>query len=126
MFIHLVNTVNGRRARLDAGTLSKVLHLATFHGWSAERGGASPALTSWDTQIVLPYIAPYLSGTVSDTDAASLVAGLKRVVISEGSELAPEIYMAVLGLIAVANTGRFEVHAEITPDEATTPVSKRL
>jgi hypothetical protein len=126
MFIHVVNSVSGRRARLEAQTLSKVLHLAAFHGWRPERIGTPPPVASWDTQIIMPYMTPYLSGTVSDTDAASLVASLKRVVTSEGAGLASEVYLALLGLIAVGASGQFEVHAEFTPDDEMSPLSRRL
>ena len=57
--------------------------------------------------MVMPYLTPYLSGTVSDTDAAGLLAGLRRVLASEGVGLPSEVYLAVLGLIAIAEGGGF-------------------
>src|SRR5438445_10596274 len=102
MFIQIANPVSGRRARIEVRTLGKVLHLATFHGWNPELITSRPPLASWDTDIVMPYVTLYLSGTVSDTDAAGLAAGLKVVLASEGSGLPSEVYLAVLGLIAIA------------------------
>ena len=92
--------------------LSKALHLACFHGWRPERLDAPPPLGSWDTEIVRSYVRPYLSGTVSDADAGGLLAGLRRVQASEAAGLESEIYLAVLGLIAIAEGGGFDLQFE--------------
>jgi len=97
---------------MEARALSKVLHLACFHGWRPELLDAPPPLASWDTEIVMPYVTPYLSGTVSNSDADGLAAALKRVLASEGSGLQSEIYVAVLGLTAIAEGGGFNLKLE--------------
>ncbi|PYM12905.1 MAG: hypothetical protein DME18_10230 [Verrucomicrobia bacterium] len=112
MLIQVVNPTTGRRAKVEARILSKVLHLACFQGWQPERLDAPPPLGSWETEIVMPYVTPYMSGTVSDTDAAGLLAGLRRVQASEADGLESEVYMVVLGLIAIAEGGRFELQPE--------------
>jgi hypothetical protein len=117
MFIQVTNPVSGRRGRIHARALAKVLHLATFHGWRPERIGWRAPIASWDTRIVMPYVTPYLSGVVSNSDAAGLVIALKDVLSSEGSGLASDIYLAVLGVIAIAEGGGFELNAEITSPE---------
>lgn len=118
MFIQVVNPVSGRRARMEARTVSKILHLASFHGWQPERAGAPPPSASWDTEIVMPYVTPYLCGTVSNTDAENLLRGLKRVLASEGSGLQSDLYLALLGLIAIAEGGEFELNPEAAPPGA--------
>lgn len=117
MFIQVTNPVSRRRARIHARALAKVLHLATFHGWRPERIGWRAPIASWDTRIVMPYVTPYLSGVVSNSDAAGLVIALKDVLSSEGSGLPSDIYLAVLGVIAVAEGGGFELSAEIVSPE---------
>ena len=97
---------------METRILSKVLHLACFQGWRPERLDAPPPLGAWETEIVMPYVAPYLSGTVSDTDAAGLLVGLRRVQASEADGLESEVYLAVLGLIAIAEGGGFELQLE--------------
>ena len=94
---------------MEAKTLGKVLHLAAFHGWQPERISWRPSSASWDTQMVMPHVGPYLSGSVPASDAAGLVGGLKHVLASEGPGLSSDIYMALLSLIAVADGGGFEM-----------------
>jgi len=65
----------------------------------------------------MPYVTPYLSGVVSNSDAAGLVIALKDVIASEGSGLASDIYLAVLGVVAIAEGGGFELNAEIASPE---------
>ena len=112
MIIQVVNPVSGRRARIERRILGKVLHLACFRGWCPERLDSPPPSSSWDTEMVMPYLTPYLSGTVSDTDAAGLLAGLRRVLASEGAGLPSEVYLAVLALIAIAEGGGFGLKPE--------------
>ena len=112
MFVQIINEVSGRRARMAARTLGKVLHLACFHDWQPERLASAPPSASWNTEVIMPYVSPYLSGSVSQADAASLAAGLKRVLASEGSGLPSELYLAVLGLLAIAEAGPFTLELE--------------
>jgi hypothetical protein len=112
MFVQIVNPVSGRRAKMEARTLGKVLHLACFHDWHPERLASQPSSASWDTEIMMPYVSPYLSGTVSDADAAALAACLKHVLASEGPGLPSDVYLGVLGLIAVASAGQFSLQPE--------------
>ena len=112
MYIQVVNPESGRRARMEARTLGKVLHLACFHDWHPERLETSPPSASWNTEVIMPYVSPYLSGSVSAADAASLTVGLKKVLASEGPGLATDLYLAVLALTAVASNGRLVLELE--------------
>ncbi len=126
MFVQLFNPQSGRRARMDSQALGKVLHLATFHGWKPERIDWLAPSASWDTQIIVPYLSPYLSGVVSDSDAARLVVALKRVLASEGAGLASDIYLTVLGLTAIAEGSGFALNPEVAPAETnSSPSSPR-
>jgi hypothetical protein len=112
MYVQIISQTAGRRARIASKTLGKVLHLACFHDWHPERLSSNPPSASWNTEVIMPYVSPYLSGSVSQTDASSLAVALKRVLTSEGSGLSSEVYLAVLGLIAVAASGPFELELE--------------
>ena len=114
--IELVSFTSGRRARMDSKTLSKVLHLAMFHGWTPERLTTQPPSASWDTEIIVPYIEPYLFGTVSDSDAAGLVKGLKRMLDSEALGLPLPVLFAAAAILAIAENGSFGIVTE-TPTE---------
>jgi hypothetical protein len=110
--IELVSFKSGRRARLDSKTLSKVLHLAMFHGWKPERLATQPPSASWDTEIIVPYIEPYLFGSVSDPDAANLVRGLKRMLESEALGLQLPVLFAASAILAIAEDGSFGLVTE--------------
>ena len=88
--------------------------MAMFHDWKPERAESTPPTASWDTEIVMPYVSTYLSGTVSNVDAAGLAPSLDRLLASEGSGLLPELYFGALALRAVAQAGAFEVDPEET------------
>src|SRR5688572_10933252 len=108
---------------MEARILGKVLHLATFHGWRPERINWRAPTASWDTKVVMPYVAPYLSGVVSNSDSTGLVVAAKRVLASEGSGLASDIYLAVLTVIAIAEGGGFELKPELAPAEQSNSTS---
>ena len=97
---------------MDSKTLSKVLHLAMFHGWTPERLTTQPPSASWDTEIIVPYIEPYLFGSVSDPDAANLVRGLKRMLESEALGLQLPVLFAAAAIVAIAENGSFGIVTE--------------
>jgi hypothetical protein len=123
VFIHAINPLSGRRTRMEARLLGKVLHLATFHSWRPERISWKAPTASWDTHVVMPYVTPYLSGVVSNSDAAGLVVALKRVLASEGSGLASDLYLAVLSITAIAEGSGFELNPDLTPAEQSKSIS---
>ena len=121
MDIELVSFTSGRRARMDPKTLSKVLHLAMFHGWTPERLTTQPPSASWDTEIIVPYIEPYLFGTVSDSDAASLVKGLKSMLDSEALGLPLPVLFAAAAILAIAENGSFGIVMDTPTDGSAQP-----
>jgi hypothetical protein len=78
-----------------------------FHGWRPERLTAQPPSASWDTEVIVPYIEPYLFGTVSSSDASALTLGLKRMLASEALGLPPQVHFAAVAILAVAESGSF-------------------
>ena len=83
-----------------------------FHGWRPERLAEQPPSASWDTQVIVPYIEPYLFGSVSNTDAAALSAGLKQMLASEALGLPAPVHFAAVAILAVAENGSFGLVAE--------------
>jgi hypothetical protein len=71
----------------------------------------------------MPYVAPYLSGVVSNSDSTGLVIAAKRVLASEGSGLASDIYLAVLSIMAIAEGGGFELKPDLAPAEQSKSIS---
>lgn len=120
MHIQLCSLTSERRIRMDSKTLCKVLHLVGFHGWRPERLESSPPSASWNTELIVPHITPYLSGALSESDAAGLAAGLRTMLASESIGLAPDIHYAALALLAISDRGPFEVVAETDPIPAET------
>lgn len=112
---------------MEVRVLGKVLHLATFHGWRPERISWKAPTASWDTGVVMPYVTPYLSGVVSNSDATGLAVALKRVLASEGSGLASDLYLAVLSVTAIAEGGGFELKPDLVPaDQSKSNSAPRL
>jgi hypothetical protein len=105
--VQLVSFDSGRRARLESKVLCKVLHLAMFHGWRPERLATQPPSASWDTELIVPYIQPYLFGTVSNSDASALAAGVKRMLASEALGLPAQVHFAAVAILAIAESGSF-------------------
>jgi hypothetical protein len=95
--------------QIESKTLCKILHLVGFHGWQPERIAGPAPSASWETQIIVPHINPYLSGAVSQADAGGLSAGLENMIAAEGLGLSPELHYAALAIKAIAKGGAFEV-----------------
>jgi hypothetical protein len=121
VLIELSSLTSERRIRMDSKTLCKVLHLVGFHGWRPERLQQPPPSASWNTELIVPHVTPYLSGALSESDAAGLAAGLRTMLASESIGLAPDIHYAALALLAISDRGPFEVIAEADPIPATAP-----
>jgi hypothetical protein len=123
VLIDLTSLTSGRRIRLESKILCKVLHLVGFHGWRPERLQTPAPSASWNTEIIVPHILPYLSGALSTSDAAGLAAGLRTMLASESLGLPPEIHYASLALLAISERGPFEV-VPVTEAIPTGPVGK--
>jgi hypothetical protein len=119
--VELVSFTSGRRVRLESKILCKVLHLAMFHGWCPERLTAQPPSASWDTEIIVPYLQPYLFGTVSEEDASALAAGLKRMLASEALGLPPQVHFAAVAILAVTEKGSFGLVLETPAGDPASP-----
>jgi len=98
-------------------TFGKLLHLARFHGWCPEKVPHEWPSRSWDTEVILPHLGPYLPGPVSESDGLSLARALREVMRSESGPLQSEEYMGLLILLKVTSQGTFEVKM-VTAEDA--------
>jgi hypothetical protein len=83
----------------------KLLHLAYFQGWRPEKVSHDWPSETWDTEIILPHLGPYMLGDVSETDARGLLAALRGLHDSEADSLDAEHYAALLTLLALLEDG---------------------
>lgn len=97
---------------MDEKSLGKLLHLAKFHGWQPERLAGDWPSQSWDTEIIMPHVAPYMAGSVGNSDALNLARGLDVALQSEAAGLDQALYFAALGLLQIARDGAFQVNVE--------------
>jgi len=109
VFIELTSSTSGRTVRLKSKALCKVLHLVNFHGWHPERLDSPPPSSSWDTQLIVSHLQPYLSCQVTDSDAANLAESLDRMLDSEAIGLQADIHFAALVLKTLAGDGAFNI-----------------
>lgn len=119
--IELISLGSGRKARIESKNLCKILHLVGFHGWQPERLQHPPPSASWETRLIVPHVNPYLSGVVSETDAAGLALGLQNMINAEGLGLSAEIHYAALAVLAIAKGGSFDVCPEAEVEAAPQP-----
>jgi hypothetical protein len=120
MTIELVSVVTGRAFKLNARAFGKLLHLARLHGWSAERVSGEWPSESWDTEIILPHLGPYIPGTVTKADADGLRKALIRA--SATGEIAGDgtIQFSAQTLMQLTRDGGFKVR--LIADETVEPV----
>jgi len=112
MTIELRSQTTGRVCKIAPKAFGKLLHLARFHGWEPEQVSGKWPSASWNTEIILPHVGAYMTGSVSKEDAQRLSSALERVIDSESSGLDQRLYFAALGVLEVAKNGDFDVALE--------------
>jgi hypothetical protein len=112
MTIELRSQTTGRVCKLAPKAFGKLLHLAKFHGWDPEQASSKWPSSSWNTEIILPHVGAYMTGSVSKEDAEKLGQALERVIDSESSGLDQRLYFAALGVLEVVKNGDFDVVLE--------------
>lgn len=91
--------------RLESRVFGKLLHLARFQGWRPEKVSYEWPSETWETEIILPHLGPYMVGDVSDTDARGLATALQQIHDNEAAALDTEEYGALLTLLALLQDG---------------------
>jgi hypothetical protein len=117
--VKLISNATGRSVEMPDRTFGKLLHLAQFNHWNAEKVEESWPSGSWNTEVILCHAYPYLPGDVSDSDARDLAGALQRCLAAQSSDLEEDLYLKAMVLFQLAKQGGFEV--QVLADEAPVP-----
>lgn len=94
---------------MSSRAFGKLLHVARSNGWQPEKEAPDYPAGSWDTEIFLPNIGPYLAGSVSKADARALQRALIRAQATGEVAMDRTLLFPAMGLLDVAREGEFEV-----------------
>ena len=109
MTLELVSEVGGRRYCITPKALGKLLHLAKLQGWQPESVPNQWPSASWDTEIILPHLGPYMPGRVSRADAEGLRIALTRALATGTVAAEGNLQLAAGALLQAARDGAFRV-----------------
>jgi len=109
MTLELVSEVNGRSYHMSPKTFGKLLHMARLQGWEPERVPNEWPSDSWETEIILPHLGPYMPGRVSRADAEGLRMALTRALATGAVAVEGTVQFAAGTLVQVAREGAFRV-----------------
>lgn len=107
--LEIMSEATGRSYKLDARAIGKVLHLARQQGWYPERVSGEWPSTTWDTEIILPHLGPYLPGRISRADAEDLRKALTRALATGAVDVEGTVHLAATTVLQVARAGAFRV-----------------
>jgi len=109
MTFELVSEVSGRTYRINPKSFGKLLHMARLNGWQPERVAHEWPSASWETEIILPHLGPYMPGRVSRVDAEGLRVALTRALATGAVAVDGTVQHASVTLLQVARAGAFRV-----------------
>ena len=109
MTLELVSEVSGRSVPIKPKELGKLLHMARLEGWLPERVPHEWPSASWETEIILPHLGPYMPGRVSRADAEKLRVALTRALATGAVAVEGTVQGAATTLLQVAREGAFRV-----------------
>lgn len=109
MTIEVESEANGRSYKMSPKAFGKLLHLARLEGWHPERVSHEWPSESWETEIILPHLGPYMPGRVSRADAEGLRIALTRALATGVVAVEGTVQYAAATLLQVARAGAFRV-----------------
>ena len=109
MTIEVMSEESGRSYKMSPRAFGKLLHLARLEGWHPERVASEWPSDSWETEIILPHLGPYMPGRVSRTDAEGLRTALTRALATGAVAVEGTVQHAAVTLLQVARAGAFRV-----------------
>lgn len=109
MILELISEANGRSYDMKPRVLGKLLHMARLEGWYPERVAHQWPSDSWETEIILPHLGPYMPGRVSRADAEGLRIALTRALATGTVAAEGTVQVAADTLLQVARDGAFRV-----------------
>jgi len=121
MTIELFSEVSGRSYKMTPKTFGKLLHMARLEGWHPERVDHEWPSESWETEIILPHLGPYMLGRVSRTDAEGLKTALTRALATGVVAIDGTAQYAAGTLLQVARAGAFRVRLRAFGEEDPQP-----
>ncbi len=121
MTFELVSGVDGRTYKMNPKAFGKLLHMARLNGWQPERVANEWPTDSWETEIIIPHLGPYMPGRVSRADAEGLRVALTRAFATGAVAVEGTVHLASVTLLQVARAGAFRVclnHSESLETES--------
>ncbi len=109
MTFELVSEVGGRTYKINPKAFGKLLHMARLNGWRPERVSSDWPSESWETEIILPHLGPYMPGRISRADAEGLRLALTRALATGAVAVEGTVQLASVTLLQVARAGAFRV-----------------
>ena len=109
MTLEIVSESSGRSYHIRPRDLGKLLHLARLEGWKPERVPSEWPSDSWETEIILPHLGPYMPGRVSRADAVGLRIALTRALATGAVAVEGTVQGAAGNLLQLAREGAFRV-----------------
>jgi hypothetical protein len=109
MMLEIVSEGSGRSHPMKPKELGKLLHMARLEGWHPERVPHEWPSASWETEIILPHLGPYMPGRVSRADAEELRIALTRALATGTVAVEGTVQGAAVILLQVAREGAFRV-----------------
>ena len=109
MTFELVSAGDGRTYRINPKAFGKLLHLARQNGWQPERVANEWPSESWETELILPHLGPYMPGRISRADAEGLKVALTRALATGAVAAEGTVQLASVTLLQVARAGAFRV-----------------
>lgn len=109
MTIEVVSEESGRSYRMSPKAFGKLLHLARLDGWQPERVPNEWPSDSWETEIILPHLGPYMPGRVSRADAEGLKVALTRALATGTVAVEGTVQYVAVTLLQVARAGAFRI-----------------
>jgi hypothetical protein len=122
MMVELVNDGGGRISKINRKALAKLLHMAWLHGWRPERVPHEWPSNSWETEIIVPHLGPYLPGYVSRSDAVELRKALTRAMATGDVAADGTVPFASMTLLQSAREGGFTVRENYAEFGETRPL----
>ena len=122
MTIELLSEINGRSYRMTPKNFGKLLHMARLEGWQPERVSSEWPCETWETEIILPHLGPYMLGRVSRADAEGLKQALTRALATGVVAIDGTVQFAASTLLQVARAGAFRVRLRASGEEDAQPV----
>ncbi len=109
MTFELLSLVDGRISHINPKEFGKLLHMARQNGWQPERVPNEWPSDSWETEIIIPHLGPYMPGRVSRADAEGLRIALTRALATGDVAAEGTVQLASATLLQVARAGAFRV-----------------